>query len=157
MSSRTIVRALHRTLTVMLVVAICASQVSLAVAGNYRIGAVGGVMIQSDGVVRNATVDQRAALAKLRREEFQKPKKKRLSRDELLVLRQDVRRCEDRVDKINEMRDKIASKLADPTIYDNPAKAAEWQKKYSEAMDGLERAEGLWMTALDKLEKAEAK
>ena len=73
MSSRTFVRALHRTLTVSLVVAICASQVSIALAGNYRIGAVGGVVIQIDGVVRNATVDQRAALAKLRREEFKKP------------------------------------------------------------------------------------
>lgn len=73
MSSRTVVRALHRTLTVFLVVAFVASQVSVALAGNYRIGAVGGVLIQVDGVVRNATVDQRAALAKLRREEYKKP------------------------------------------------------------------------------------
>ncbi len=73
MSSRTVVRALHRTLTVFLVVAICTSQVSIARAGNYRIGAVGGVVIQIDGVVQNATVDQRAALAKLRREEFKQP------------------------------------------------------------------------------------
>ena len=73
MSSRTIVRALHRTLTVLLVVVVCTSQVSIALAGNYRIGSVGGVVIQIDGVVHNATVDQRAALAKLRREEFKKP------------------------------------------------------------------------------------
>jgi len=73
MSSRTVVRALHRTLIVLLVVAICTSQVSLVLAGNFRFGAVGGVVIQIDGVVRNATVDQRAALAKLRREEFAKP------------------------------------------------------------------------------------
>ena len=30
-----------------------------------------------------------------------------------------------------------------------------WQKKYAEVMDGLERAEGLWMTALEKLEAAQ--
>ncbi len=73
MSSRTVVRALHRSLTVLLVVTICTSQFSIALAGNYRIGAVGGVVIQIDGVVRDATVDQRTALAKLRREEFQQP------------------------------------------------------------------------------------
>ncbi len=73
MSSRTVVRALHRTLTILLIVALCASQVSVAWAGNYRIGAVGGVVIQIDGVVRDATVDQRAALAKMRREEFKAP------------------------------------------------------------------------------------
>ena len=30
-----------------------------------------------------------------------------------------------------------------------------WQKKYSEVMTALERAETLWMTALEKLDKAE--
>ncbi len=73
MSSRITARGFHRTLTVLLAVTICASQMSIARAGNYRIGSVGGVVIQIDGVVRNATVDQRAALAKLRREEFKKP------------------------------------------------------------------------------------
>ena len=56
MSSRTVVRALHRTLTVLLVFAVCASQVSVALAGNYRIGSVGGVVIQIDGVVPGCDV-----------------------------------------------------------------------------------------------------
>ena len=81
---------------------------------------------------------------------------RRATRDDILALRQEVRTCEARVDKINEMRDKIATKLSDPAIYENPAKAGEWQKKYAEVMDGLERAEGLWLKALDRLEKAEA-
>jgi ATP-binding cassette subfamily F protein 3 len=34
--------------------------------------------------------------------------------------------------------------------------AAVWQKKYAEVMDALDRAEALWMQALEKLEKAEA-
>lgn len=80
---------------------------------------------------------------------------KRASRDEILALRQEARACEARVEKINDMRDKIAAKLGDPAIYENPAKAGEWQKKYAEVMDGLERAEALWLKALDKLEKAE--
>ena len=55
------------------------------------------------------------------------------------------------------MRDKIAGKLADPAMYDdkNASQAAEWNKKYSEVMDGLERAEALWMAALERLEGAE--
>jgi ATP-binding cassette subfamily F protein 3 len=30
-----------------------------------------------------------------------------------------------------------------------------WQKKHAEVIDGLERAEMLWMEALEKLESAE--
>ena len=84
-------------------------------------------------------------------------KKKRPSRDQILALRQDVRACEDRVEKMNDMRDKIATKLADPKMYDedNAANAAVWNKKYSEVMDGLDRAEAMWLTAIEKLEKAE--
>ncbi|MEO1640027.1 MAG: ABC-F family ATP-binding cassette domain-containing protein [Pseudomonadota bacterium] len=79
------------------------------------------------------------------------------SRDTLLSLRADVRKSEERVNKINEMRDKLATKLADPALYED-GKAGEletWNKKYAEVMDGLERAEALWMAALEKLEKAE--
>ncbi|MDX8349781.1 ABC-F family ATP-binding cassette domain-containing protein [Cognatiyoonia sp. IB215446] len=79
------------------------------------------------------------------------------SRDTILTLRAEVRKSEDRVNKINEMRDKLAKKLADPALYED-GKAGEletWNKKYAEVMDGLERAEGLWMAALEKLEKAE--
>ena len=74
-----------------------------------------------------------------------------------LGLRGDVRTCEARVSKLNEMRDKLAKKLGDPAMYE-PEKIVEsevWQKKYSEVMTALERAETLWMTALEKLDKAE--
>jgi len=79
------------------------------------------------------------------------------SRDAILALRAEVRKSEERVTKINEMRDKLAKKLADPALYED-GKAGEletWNKKYAEVMDGLERAEALWMAALEKLEKAE--
>ena len=88
-----------------------------------------------------------------------KPEKpKRPSRDAILALRQDVRKCEERVDKLNEMRDRIAAKLANPAMYEdaNANDMAAWQKKYSEVMDGLDRAETLWMAALERLEEAEA-
>jgi len=86
-----------------------------------------------------------------------KPAKKRLSRDDILALRQEVRKCEDRVTKLNDMRDKVADKLAQPSMYEeeNAIQAAGWNKKYAEVMDGIERAEGLWMKALERLEKAE--
>ena len=88
----------------------------------------------------------------------EKPKPKRLPRDAVLVLRQEVRKCELRVEKLNHMRDKIAAKLADPAIYDdrNALQAAEWNKKYSEVMEGLARAETLWMAAVERLEEAGA-
>ena len=87
----------------------------------------------------------------------QEAKPKKPSRDALLALRSDVRKGEQRVDKLNEMREKLAAKLADPELYEeqNRGELDVWQKKYAEVMDGLERAETLWMTALEKLEAAE--
>ena len=60
--------------------------------------------------------------------------------------------------KINEMRDKLGKKLADPALYekDKVGELEVWNKKYAEVMGALERAEALWMGALEKLEKAEA-
>ena len=83
---------------------------------------------------------------------------KRASREVLLGLRAEVRKSEQRVEKLNQMRDKLAEKLADPELYADTRKgeAEVWQKKYAEVMDGLDRAEALWLSALDKLETAEA-
>ncbi|KIN61236.1 ABC transporter ATP-binding protein YheS [Sulfitobacter noctilucae] len=86
------------------------------------------------------------------------PKPKRASRDEILALRSEVRKSEARLSKINEMRDKLAKKLADPALYED-GKVGElevWNKKYAEVMNALERAEALWMQAEEKLEKASA-
>ena len=90
----------------------------------------------------------------LKKEE--KPKPKRASRDEVLALKSEVRKNEERVGKLNDMRDKLAKKLADPALYE-PGKGGEvevWQKKYAEVMNGLDRAEAMWMASLEKLEKA---
>jgi ATP-binding cassette subfamily F protein 3 len=89
--------------------------------------------------------------------EKQKPKPKIVTRDELLALKADVRKSEERVKKINEMRDKLAKKLADPVLYEDGRKGEleTWNKKYAEVMNGLERSEAMWMQSLENLEKAQ--
>ncbi|MFN3643850.1 MAG: ABC-F family ATP-binding cassette domain-containing protein [Gemmobacter sp.] len=82
------------------------------------------------------------------------PARKRVSRDEMLALKAEVRRCEERLAKLNAMRDRLAAKLADPDLYERPAEAATWQKKYAEVMEAIDRAEALWLAAETKLEEA---
>ncbi|MCJ8139758.1 ABC-F family ATP-binding cassette domain-containing protein [Falsirhodobacter halotolerans] len=83
-----------------------------------------------------------------------KPEKKKVSRDDLQTLRAEVRKCEERVGKLSDMRDKLAVKLSDSALYERPDEAAVWQKKYAEVMEGLDRAEDLWLRAQSKLEAA---
>ena len=86
----------------------------------------------------------------------EKPRK--ASRDEMLALKAEVRKCEDRLAKLNEMRDKLAAKLADPALYEDSRKGEleTWNRKYAELMEALDKAEGLWMAAQEKLEMAVA-
>ncbi len=86
----------------------------------------------------------------------EKPKPKP-GRQAIQALKADVRKGEERVEKLNDMRDKLAKKLADPELYADARKGEieVWQKKYAEIMEGLDRAEALWMTALEKLEAAQ--
>jgi ATP-binding cassette subfamily F protein 3 len=81
-------------------------------------------------------------------------KAKKASRDEMLAMKSEVRKCEERLAKLNEMRDKLAKKLADPELYE-AARSGElktWNKKYAEIMEGLDRAEAMWLSAQEKLE-----
>lgn len=80
----------------------------------------------------------------------------RASRSEIAGLRADVRECETRLTKLNEMRDQLALKLSDPALYDPEmgSQAEIWQKKYAEVMEGIARGEALWTTAMEKLEQA---
>ncbi len=84
-------------------------------------------------------------------------KRKRPSRDALAALRAELRKAEARLEKLGEMRDKLAGRLADPALYED-GKLGEmeiWQKKYAEVLEALDRAEDLWLKAQEKLEKAE--
>ncbi len=85
-------------------------------------------------------------------------KPRRPSKEAISQLRSDVRTCETRLHKLEEMRDKLAKKLADPAMYedDRIGEAEVWQKKYAEVMEALDRAEALWMAAAERLEAAEA-
>ena len=87
----------------------------------------------------------------------EKPRKV-ASRDEILALRAEVRKCEERLAKLNEMRDKLATKLADPELYEDTRKGEleVWNRKYAEVMEALDRAEALWLSAQEKLETATA-
>jgi ATP-binding cassette subfamily F protein 3 len=84
----------------------------------------------------------------------ERPKKP--SREALLRLRQDVRKCEERIEKLQVMEQKVADKLADPAIYDDIHGLTEWQKKYAEIENGLALAEQLWLEAQERLEAAES-
>ncbi len=87
----------------------------------------------------------------------EKPKAKPVSRDQIKALRAEVAVCEARVAKIEAMREKLAKKLADPAMYE-PERIGEtevWQKKYAEVMEGLDRAEALWMAAVERLDRVE--
>ncbi|MEM9317471.1 MAG: ABC-F family ATP-binding cassette domain-containing protein [Pseudomonadota bacterium] len=87
----------------------------------------------------------------------QKNVEKRLGRADVETLRSEVKKCEARLEKIDGMRDKLVSKLADPALYED-GRAGElqtWQRKYAEVMEGLEKAEALWLRAQEKLDSAE--
>jgi len=84
-----------------------------------------------------------------------KPAPKRASRDEILDLRAEARRAEDRITKLTEMLDKLSVKMADPRVYDDAAEVEKWGRKHAEATEAMTRAESLWMKALERLERAE--
>ncbi|MEJ6510385.1 MAG: ABC-F family ATP-binding cassette domain-containing protein [Octadecabacter sp.] len=93
------------------------------------------------------------------KEKAKKPKveKPKASRDQLIAMKADVRKCEERVNKINDMADKLSKKLADPVLYEDGRKGEleTWNRKYAEIREALKKAESLWMTALEKLDAAE--
>lgn len=88
-----------------------------------------------------------------------KPKVKKASRDEILALRAEVRKCEERLEKLTEMHEKLSEKLADPELYNdkNIADLAVWNKKFAEVEDAISRAETLWVNAQENLDSAENK
>ncbi len=56
------------------------------------------------------------------------------------------------------MAEKLSKKLADPELYESSRAGdlAVWNRKYAEVRDGISKAEEMWETAVEKLEKAEA-
>ena len=88
------------------------------------------------------------------REEKPKPVK----RVEVAPLKAEAAKCEARVQKLEAMRDEIDSRLANPLLYSRgDTEAVErLQRKRAEVEDGLQRAEALWLAALERLEASGA-
>ena len=84
-----------------------------------------------------------------------KPKPK-ATRADKAELRQAASTAEARVTKLTDIRETLVAKLADPEIYDGDRgrDMEVLQRKLAEVDDGLERAETLWMRALERLEAA---
>ncbi|MDB6182471.1 ABC-F family ATP-binding cassette domain-containing protein [Paracoccus fistulariae] len=80
---------------------------------------------------------------------------RRASRDELQLMRSELRKAEERVEKLADMLKKLDRKLADPEIYQNPVEAQKWGRKHAEATGAMARAEQLWEEAVEALEAAE--
>ncbi|OCX63066.1 glycosyl transferase family 1 [Thioclava sp. SK-1] len=89
-------------------------------------------------------------------EKKEKPKPVKAPRDKIQMLRADVRKSEERVEKLGEMIKKLDDILADQALYlpGRANDAAKWQMKHAEARDAMNRAEALWLEALERLEKA---
>ncbi|TPE52969.1 ABC-F family ATP-binding cassette domain-containing protein [Amaricoccus solimangrovi] len=95
--------------------------------------------------------------ASVRREEKKEEKPRAPNRRAANApLRAEVAKCEERVKKLEEMREKIDSRLANPILYarSDAGEMAQLQKKRAEVLEGLERAEALWLDALERLEAA---
>jgi ATP-binding cassette subfamily F protein 3 len=85
-----------------------------------------------------------------------KPDTPRAPRADLSALRAEVRRCEERIAKLDEMRLKLAGILADPGLYEDARRGEldRWNRKYAEVMEAMDRAEDLWVKAEQELGEA---
>jgi len=66
-------------------------------------------------------------------------------------LRAETAKCEARVEKLRDMLDRLDAKLAEPGFYqDTPMdEITRWQEKHSEVTAAIEKAETLWLQALE--------
>ena len=93
-------------------------------------------------------------------EKPKKIKKKRISHGErrkiLSPYQLEVTKCEERLNKILTIKEKIGEALANPDIYTNsdPEKFESLSKKRAEVDDAIIKAEALWLTAEENLDKA---
>jgi ATP-binding cassette subfamily F protein 3 len=73
-------------------------------------------------------------------------------------LKAEVAKCEARVARLEEMRQAIDQRLANPLLYQrgDGEEIETLQKKRAEVQDGLARAEALWLAAVERLEAAGA-
>ncbi|MEZ5751108.1 MAG: ATP-binding cassette domain-containing protein [Paracoccaceae bacterium] len=84
----------------------------------------------------------------------EKPVRPKATREQVMALKAEVRKCEERLAKLEDMREKLAVKLADPELYDDSRRGDldVWNRKYAEVMEAIDRAETLWVKASEALE-----
>ena len=77
---------------------------------------------------------------------------------DLATLRSEVRKAEERLAKLSEMRAKLSARMADPALYDAAHKADldQFTAKFAELEEAEHRAEALWLEAQERLEAAGA-
>ncbi|WP_226688557.1 ABC-F family ATP-binding cassette domain-containing protein [Ruegeria arenilitoris] len=117
----------------------------------------------SDGTVKPFDGDLEAYRAMLLardkpvKEKLKAAKPKRPSRDTMQALRADLRKCEDRIEKLTDMHEKLSAKLADPALYEDDRinDLETWNRKFAEVVEAMKKAETLWVAAAERLEQAE--
>ena len=91
-------------------------------------------------------------------EQLKNPKtvRKSYTKDEIIVLKNNVKKSEERVEKLLTMEEKISKKLADPKIYSdtNRDELVVLNTKYAEVRKAMTKAEDLWEKAQKKLDNA---
>ncbi|MEO1120965.1 MAG: ATP-binding cassette domain-containing protein, partial [Pseudomonadota bacterium] len=109
------------------------------------------LLSERGGAARKAQATQNAAA---------KPAGRRAAaekRSQLAPMRAEVEACETRIAKLEDMREKVETLLADPALYDDQSgRLEELNRKHGEILAGLNKAETLWEAAAAKLEEAEA-
>ena len=82
--------------------------------------------------------------------------KKSFTKDELLEFKNNLKRSEERVEKLLKMEKTISAKLADPEIYTENKKdeLVVLNTKYAEVLKAVKRAEDLWDKAQKNLDEA---
>ena len=71
-----------------------------------------------------------------------------------LVYKSEVKKCEDRIEKLQTMKNKVAGILSNQNLYSDEKleELENWNKKFFEIEEAIKRAESLWMQAQQKLE-----
>lgn len=80
---------------------------------------------------------------------------KKENQKRLLVYKAEVKKCEDRLEKLLNMREKVADILSDQDLYsvEKLKDLENWNKKFSEIDEAINRAEKLWIQAQQNFEK----
>lgn len=113
--------------------------------GDYR-----QLLLGQRGVPDRAARDKKAAA----KAEKPKPKAAAAPQRSAATLRADAKKCEDRLEKLNRMLKTIDDKLGDG-LQKGMMSATEIERisiKRAEVVEAVERAEQLWMAALERLE-----